>query len=397
MASIGKTFQPQYWANDSSDDSSDTSFDDVVDSLPSAPAPSSSPSTSPFKVGDEVHFEKSKGKGWVHYKQGVVQRMDTNLFVILDDDDVSHTVHVSSVMSKEERDELEYRSMNNFPKNASEQLKWHGDDAQRLTPRRDFTKIKKLSDVKVDRPIPTKKRVADVEVEQLKQTVMRLTGENKRLRSQLDGGEDDFESYTSEMTKKIANEKFCSAIKNLMVDLTGTETGHNGMISYLEAPLMNTTNELVESGVIGESPIAMINWDGRKSELIGRFAKLRFDGKTPYAVHTMSSSDFLRINNGAIHKALWLDFENTFKDEVVVTDIQHVFKSGMFASGGIFGLTFSSRNDQGRFREVHGHVNRLAESNGYRVRCLDVNGVSYDQVTYAYRSMKLFIYEVRLM
>ena len=388
MATKGKTYEP-YWS-DSSDDDSDST---TPRSFTSAPFPS--PSPSPFKLGDEVHFEKSKGKGWVHYTQGVIsQNLNDNSYVIVDDDDFSHTVHVSNVMTKEQRDELEYKSMNNFPKTMSGQLKWHGNDAQRLTPRRAFTKP---AEVHRPVPVPTKKRVADVDVEKLEQTVMRLTGENKRLRSELDGGEDDFESYTSEMTKKIANDKFCSAIKNLMLDLTGTETGHNGMISYLEAPLMNTTNALVESGVIGESPLAMINWDGRKSELIGRFAKSKFDGKTPYAVHTMSSSDFLKINNGAIHKALWLDFENTFKDEVVATDIQHVFKSGMFASGGIFGLTFSSRNDQGRFREVHGHVHRLAESNGYKVRCLDVNGVSYDQVTYAYRSMKLFIYEVRVM
>lgn len=387
MATKGKTLDACHWS-DSSDDDSDYN---TPCSLTSAPLPSRSPS--PFKLGDVVHFGKSKGKGWVHYTQGVIsQNLNDNSYVIVDDDDVSHTVHVSNVMTKEEQDELEYKSMNNFPKTMSGQLKWHGNDAQRLTPRRDFTKAK-ISEV--HRPIPTKKRVADVDVEKLEQTVMRLTGENKRLRSELDGGEDDYKSYEKELTKKIANEKICSAIKNLMVDLTGKETGHNGMISVLEAASMNTTDELVKSGVIGESPISLINWDGRTSELIGRFAKSRFDGKIPYAVHTMSSSDFLKVNNGAIHKALWLDFENTFKDEVVVTDIQHVFKSGMFASGGIFGLTFSNRN--GRFREVHRHVNRLAESNGYKVRCLDVNGVSYDQVTYKYRSMKLFIYEVRVM
>lgn len=391
MATKGKTYEPTtYWSDSSSDDDSDST---TPRSFTSAPFPSPSSSPSPFKLGDEVHFEKSKGKGWVHYTQGVIsQNLNDNSYVIVDDDDVSHTVHVSNVMTKEQRDELEYKSMNNFPKTMSGQIKWHGNDAQRLTPRRAFTKP---AEVHRPVPVPTKKRVADVDVEKLEQTVMRLTGENKRLRSELNGGEEDYKRYEREPTKKIANEIICSAIKNLMVDLTGKETGHNGMISVLEAASMNTTDELVKSGVIGESPISLINWDGRTSELIGRFAKSRFDGKTPYAVHTMSSSDFLKINNGAIHKALWLDFENTFKDEVVATDIQHVFKSGMFASGGIFGLTFSNRN--GRFREVHGHVNRLAESNGYKVRCLDVNGVSYDQVTYFYRSMKLFIYEVRVM
>lgn len=74
-------------------------------------------------------------------------------------------------------------------------------------------------------------------------------------------------------------------------------------------------------------------------------------------------------------------------------------------------MTFSVRNDYGRHKTIHEEVNRMANNNGYKIRCLDANGIAYDVIdvingvygdkvdkTFGYKpAMKLILYEVRPM
>jgi hypothetical protein len=278
----------------------------------------------------------------MYYANGVIKRiLDNNAYEVVDEDDIIHTLHVTSLMRREDYDS---KSMRLMPTSGSGVINLYREMSQSLLPRR-FSK-RHFVDREINSispPPPVKKRRCDQAEEQNKITA--LKAEVKRLKNELDGGiPGDFESYGEHNTKWRANEKFCSAIKSLMIDLTGKESGHNGMISYLESSSMNTTNCLVQSDVIGDSPISMINRHSRKSELIARFASKILGDDIPYSVHTMNSDNFIRWNT-CIHKALWLDFENTFKQDVLFTDIQHVFKNRMFSLGGILGLTFSVRND----------------------------------------------------
>lgn len=380
----------------------------LTPSLPSFIPPP--PSSLQYAVGDAIYFEQSKGKGYMYYANGVIKRvLDNNVYEVVDEDDIIHTLHVKSLMRKEDYDS---KSMRRMPTSGSGVINLYREMSQSLLPRR-----RRFEDRSPHSPMKKKKRRCDQErgVDEKNSSItkenIQLRAEIKRLKNELDGGiPGDFESYGEHDTKWRANEKFCSAIKSLMIDLTGKESGHNGMISYLESSSMNTTNHLVQSDVIGDSPISMINRHGRKSELIARFASKILGDDIPYSVHTMYSDDFIRWNT-CIHKALWLDFENTFKQDVLFTDIQHVFKNRMFSLGGILGLTFSVRNDYGRHKTIHEEVNRMANNNGYKIRCLDANGIAYDVIdvingvhgdkvdkTFGYKpAMKLILYEVRPM
>jgi hypothetical protein len=66
-----------------------------------------------------------------------------------------------------------------------------------------------------------------------------------------------------------------------------------------------------------------------------------------------------------------------------------------------------------RHKKIHEEVNRMANNNGYKIRCLDANGIAYDvdlngvalgidgekvDKTFGYSpAMKLILYEVRPM
>lgn len=215
--------------------------------------------------------------------------------------------------------------------------------------------------------------------------------ENARLKQDLNGSSGDFESYTSRDDKLKANEFFCSAIKEYNLRTLGTITGSNLPIAYLAAAAMNTTTSLIASGVIGDSIVSMINSDERKCELIARFAKgLDID----YSIFKMMASQYIGLCIPV--KALWLDYENTFpKNE---SDIESVFKNGLFRQGGVLGLTLSIRNDGGAYLEVNKKMSEIASLHGYQLSIFR-NGQFYetndDCSTWNYKLMKLYIYQVK--
>ena len=215
--------------------------------------------------------------------------------------------------------------------------------------------------------------------------------DNACLKKDLYGNSEDFESYTSRDDKLKANEFFCSAIKEYNLRTSGTTTGSNLPIAYLAAAAMNTTTSLIASGVIGDSIVSMINSDERKCELIARFAKgLDID----YSIFKMMASQYIGLHIPV--KALWLDYENTFpKNE---SDIESVFKNGLFHQGGVLGLTFSIRNDGGAYLEVNKKMSEIASLHGYQLSIFR-NGQFYetndDCSTWKYKLMKLYIYQVK--
>lgn len=215
--------------------------------------------------------------------------------------------------------------------------------------------------------------------------------DNARLKQDLNGNSEDFESYTSRDDKLKANEFFCLAIKEYNLRTSGTTTGSNLPIAYLAAAAMNTTTSLLNSGVIGDSIVSMINSDERKCELIARFAKgLDID----YSIFKMMASQYIGLHIPV--KALWLDYENTFpKNE---SDIESVFKNGLFRQGGVLGLTLSIRNDGGAYLEVNKKMSEIASLHGYQLSIFR-NGQFYetndDCSTWKYKLMKLYIYEVK--
>ena len=237
---------------------------------------------------------------------------------------------------------------------------------------------------------------------ELNQELKKVKREASRMKEDLEGSSKDIESYLSNDTKhKLeANKLFCAAIKNHNVASTGTNVGNNLAIAYLEAAAMNTTTILMSSGVVGDSVLSMINYDERKSELIARKAKQC--GLSSYSVEKMDSSTYIDLRR-VPHKALWLDYEGTYKTNEL--DVKNVFKNGLFSQGGVLGLTCCIRGDREvKHLEVSKDVRGIASENGYKVSLFAADGRFHDltdaymakeePVTKSYVLMKLFIYLV---
>lgn len=339
----------------------------------------------PFAVGEEV-LVMTKMKGYECYEDAIVVTIiDENSVLVRDDDGKNERrISVDFLKNKSKFDtdyeKLSIRNKKLWTDHGA--IEYFGESFATLDSRCDNRSSKKRKIEKASEEESLRKQLED------------LREENNRLKNQKKESQHKNPTYTLCPKKILANKAFVEAVYKV---------NGIGRIGFLETAALNTVNHLLKSGVGENSHLDLINYDPETAARIGvEMAKLKKskEGLGDYSIHMMSSSSFLRGETRSF-KGLWLDYECTFSDKVENNDLQYVFKNGLFdAGGGVLALTVCLRNDQGRSKQVHAVITKLAEDNGYTRKSLDMNGdgiqfTEEDASSFQYRNMKLFLYEIR--
>lgn len=326
-----------------------------------------------FAVGEEVLVE-TISKFHYQYKDAVILGFLYNHYVIVQDNEGTKKIHVELLKNKDKYDaEQELLSIRNTRPSSIER-----EERQR--------KKRKVNQE------PESSEEPKLLEESQSSEESHSYSSSEELLSQMKSKNP---SYTLCPQKIKANQAFVDALEKL---------NGIGRIAFLETAALNTVKHLLKSGVGENSHLDLINYDAETAARIGvgmwKLKKKEGRNLGDYSIHMMSSSSFLRGETRSF-QGLWLDYECTFSDKVENNDLQYVFKNGLFdAGGGILALTVCLRNDQGRSKQVHAVITKLAEDNGYTRKSLDMNGdgiqfTEEDAFTFKYRNMKLFLYEIR--